>query len=78
MSRVVAHAPAVAKAVARYSGALLYQSSKLLRRLIELVGLRVAFHNQCRTRMAARYQSAISDGLTEDLVCSLVSRRFSR
>lgn len=70
MSRVLAHSPGVAKAVVMF-GASLYQSSRLPRRLIELVRLRVAFHNQCRTCMALRYQSAINDGLTEDLVCSL-------
>jgi alkylhydroperoxidase family enzyme len=40
-------------------------------RLIELLRLRVAFHNQCRSCMALRYSTAIDDGLTEGLVCSL-------
>jgi AhpD family alkylhydroperoxidase len=40
-------------------------------RLVELVRLRIAFHNQCRSCMSVRYQSAIDDGLTEDAVCSL-------
>ena len=40
-------------------------------RLLELLRLRVAFHNQCRSCMAIRYQDAVDDGLTEDLVCSL-------
>src|ERR1700757_5490845 len=40
-------------------------------RLLELVRLRIAFHNQCRSCMSVRYQSAIDDGLTEDAVCSL-------
>lgn len=40
-------------------------------RLIELVRLRVAFWNQCRSCMAVRYEEGIADGLTEDLVCSL-------
>ena len=39
--------------------------------MIELVRLRVAFHNQCRSCMAIRYPDALADGLTEDLVCSL-------
>ena len=43
----------------------------LRRRLLELVRLRIAFHNQCRSCMAVRYESALEDGLTEDLVCSL-------
>ena len=40
-------------------------------RLMEFVRLRIAFHNQCRSCMSVRYQSAIDDGLTEDAVCSL-------
>lgn len=70
MTRVLAHSPAVAKAVVRFGGAL-FQSTRLPRRLIELVRLRIAFHNQCRSCMAVRYQSAIDDGLTEGMVCSL-------
>jgi len=37
-------------------------------RLFELVRLRIAFHNQCRTCMAVRYQPEL---VPEDLVCSL-------
>jgi len=70
MTRVLAHSPEVAKAVVRFGGAL-FQSTRLPRRLIELVRLRIAFHNQCRSCMAIRYQSAIDDGLTEGMVCSL-------
>jgi len=70
MTRVLAHSPEVAKAVVRFGGAL-FQNTQLPRRLIELVRLRIAFHNQCRSCMAIRYQSAIDDGLTEGLVCSL-------
>jgi alkylhydroperoxidase family enzyme len=40
-------------------------------RLIELVRLRIAFRNQCRSCMSVRYTAAIDDGLTEELVCSL-------
>jgi AhpD family alkylhydroperoxidase len=49
----------------------LKRKGTLPRRLVELVRLRVAFHNQCRSCMAIRYQDAIDDGLTEELVCSL-------
>jgi AhpD family alkylhydroperoxidase len=70
MTRVLAHSPAVAKAVIVFGGTL-FQNTALSRRLIELVRLRVAFHNQCRSCMAVRYQSAVDDGLTEGLVCSL-------
>src|SRR5262245_2556994 len=40
-------------------------------RLIELVRLRVAFWNQCRSCMAVRYEEGARDGVTEALVCSL-------
>jgi alkylhydroperoxidase family enzyme len=70
MVRVLAHSPAVAKAVVNFGGAL-FQSTRLPRRLIEFVRLRIAFHNQCRSCMAVRYQSAVDDGVTEGLVCSL-------
>jgi alkylhydroperoxidase family enzyme len=33
--------------------------------------LRVAFHNQCRSCMAIRYKTAVDDGMTEGMVCSL-------
>jgi AhpD family alkylhydroperoxidase len=70
MTRVLAHSPEVAKAVVIFGGSL-FQNTRLPRRLIELVRLRIAFHNQCRSCMAVRYQSAIEDGLTEGMVCSL-------
>ena len=44
---------------------------KLSRRLLELVRLRLAFHSQCRSCMAMRFSSAMDEGFTEDLVCSL-------
>ena len=68
--RIMAHTPELAKALATYGGTL-WRSHKLPRRLLELVRLRVAFHNQCRSCMAIRYQSAVDDGLTEGMVCSL-------
>lgn len=40
-------------------------------RLIEMIRLRIAFHNQCRSCMAMRYQSGLDDGMTEGDVCSL-------
>ncbi len=46
-------------------------SRELPARLGELVRLRIAFHNQCRSCMAVRYPTAADDGVTEDLVCSL-------
>jgi AhpD family alkylhydroperoxidase len=49
----------------------LFHDCALPRRLQELIRLRIAFHNQCRNCMAMRYEDAIEDGVTEDLVCSL-------
>ncbi|HSS08598.1 MAG TPA: carboxymuconolactone decarboxylase family protein [Acidimicrobiales bacterium] len=40
-------------------------------RLRELVRLRVAFHNRCRSCMAVRSSAAIADGMTDGVVCSL-------
>ena len=65
-----AHHPEIAKAYLRF-GAALKQFSVLSARLRELVRLRVAFHNQCRSCMAMRYADAVDDGVTEELVCSL-------
>ena len=49
----------------------LRESAGLPPRLIELVRLRIAFHNQCRYCMSVRNAAALDDGLTEHLVCSL-------
>ncbi len=70
LMRMMAHMPDMAKAMVTFSGALL-RNNPLPRRLVELVRLRVAFHNQCRSCMAIRYQSAVDDGMTEGMVCSL-------
>ena len=70
MLGVYANAPELAKAFLTFSGAM-SQAFTLRRRLLELVRLRIAFRNQCRSCMAVRYESALEDGLTEDLVCSL-------
>jgi AhpD family alkylhydroperoxidase len=69
-SSVMAHAPHMAKANASFMSQAM-EGRKLSRRLVELLRLRIAFHNQCRSCMAMRFQSAIEDGLTEDVVCSL-------
>jgi len=68
--RIFAHRPDLATAVAHY-GRALREHRTLPDRLVELVRLRIAFHNQCRSCMAIRYGDAVADGLTEDLVCSL-------
>lgn len=67
---ITGHRPELAVALIEYRRAL-SEHGVLPPRLIELVRLRVAFHNQCRSCMAIRYSGAINDGLTEDLVCSL-------
>lgn len=68
--RMYAHCPELAKGIVRFN-ITLKGNRGLPERLIELVRLRVAFHNQCRSCMAIRYQDALADGVTEDLVCSL-------
>lgn len=65
-----AHRPEAARAWREFSR-VLAQTGTLSPRLVELVRLRIAFHNQCRSCMALRYTDAIEDGVTEDLVCSL-------
>lgn len=70
MLGVYANAPELAKPFLIFTGAM-SQGFTLRRRLLELVRLRIAFHNQCRSCMSVRYESALEDGLTEDMVCSL-------
>ena len=70
LMRIFAHTPDLALGLAAFSGSL-KRHRTLPERLVELVRLRVAFFNQCRSCMAIRYRDALADGLTEDLVCSL-------
>jgi AhpD family alkylhydroperoxidase len=70
VSRIEAYQPEAA-ALHEQLGAALSRHGGLPQRLFELVRIRVAFHNQCRTCMSVRYASAFKDGFTEDLVCSL-------
>lgn len=70
LMRMMAHTPEMAKGLIAFSGAM-FSNRTLPRRLVELVRLRVAFHNQCRSCMAIRYRSAVEDGMTEGMVCSL-------
>jgi AhpD family alkylhydroperoxidase len=67
---ILAHQPAAARALGGFSQAM-RQARTLPDRLVELVRLRVAFHNQCRSCMAIRYRDGVDDGVTEGLVCSL-------
>ena len=68
--RMFAHTPEISKGLTAFAGSL-KQNRSLPNRLVELVRLRVAFHNQCRSCMAIRYKDGQEDGITEDLVCSL-------
>lgn len=70
LTRIFAHAPEMTKGMSAFAASLKIHRT-LPPRLIELVRLRVAFHNQCRSCMAIRYPDALADGLSEDLVCSL-------
>ncbi|MDX1580129.1 MAG: carboxymuconolactone decarboxylase family protein [Alphaproteobacteria bacterium] len=70
LMRMFAHFPEGAKGFALFGGAM-KMNRTLPSRLLELVRLRVAFFNQCRSCMAIRYTDALNDGVTEDLVCSL-------
>jgi alkylhydroperoxidase family enzyme len=69
ITRMLAHCPEMAKGAIGF-GAAIAMNRTLPERLIELVRLRVAFHNQCRSCMAIRYSSAAAD-VDESLVCSL-------
>ena len=70
LMRYFAHRPDLVKGLGAFSGGL-KANRTLPEKLVELVRLRVAFFNQCRSCMAIRYTDALNDGLTEDLVCSL-------
>jgi AhpD family alkylhydroperoxidase len=70
LMRFFAHCPELALGLAGF-GRSLRQGRQLPERLVELVRLRIAFHNQCRSCMAIRYADAVADGVDEALVCSL-------
>ena len=70
LMRYFAHRPELVPGLAAFSGGL-KQHRSLPEKLVELVRLRIAFFNQCRSCMAIRYTDALNDGVTEDLVCSL-------
>ena len=70
VASIISRLPAAAEALGALTAALRANGS-LSPRLLELVRLRIAFFNQCRSCIAVRYQSAIDDGLDEDAVCSL-------
>ena len=70
LTRYFAHCPEQALGLMAFGGALKL-NRQLPERLVELVRLRIAFFNQCRSCMAIRYSDAVADGVDEALVCSL-------
>jgi AhpD family alkylhydroperoxidase len=70
LPRVAAYLPEVADLHAQLSAAIAKHGG-LPARLRELIRIRVAFHNQCRTCMSMRYAPGLEDGVNEELVCSL-------
>lgn len=70
LTRYFAHCPEQALGLMGFAGSL-KMNRQLPDRLVELVRLRIAFFNQCRSCMAIRYSDAVQDGLDEGLVCSL-------
>lgn len=68
--QIYAQRPEIAAKFVEF-GQLMRDEHVLPARLLELVRLRVAFHNQCRSCMSVRYSYGVEDGLTEGLVCSL-------
>lgn len=68
--RIYAHRPELAAAYARFM-ACLRAPGATSARLRELLRIRVAFHNQCRSCMAVRYEAGVDDGVDEGLVCQL-------
>ena len=67
---ILAHRSEAAKALQGCIDAL-RRSGTLPTRLLELVRIRIAFHNQCRSCMAIRFSGGVDDGVSDDLVCSL-------
>ena len=70
LTRFFAHCPEQALGLMQF-GRALKNGRCLPERLVELVRLRIAFFNQCRSCMAIRYTDAVAEGVTEGLVCSL-------
>lgn len=70
LTRYFAHCPEQAQGLMQFGGAL-KRGRSLPERLVELVRLRIAFFNQCRSCMAIRYTDAVNDGVDEGAVCSL-------
>jgi len=65
---IIAHRPEIAAALVALASTFQGQAATLPVRLTELVRLRIAFWNQCRSCMSVRYDP---DSVSQDLVCSL-------
>lgn len=68
--QIYARAGAVAEHLGGFLGAV-YTGGRLPPRLVELVRIRIAWHNQCRSCMATRYGFGTEAGVDEELVCAL-------
>jgi AhpD family alkylhydroperoxidase len=68
--RIMRRRPEAADALVELVATIL-TTGTLPTRLLELVRLRIAFHNQCRSCMAVRFGAAAAEGLDDELVCSL-------
>lgn len=64
---IMAHVPGAQAAIDAVLQTL-RESGSLPPRLVELLRIRIAFHNQCRVCMSGRY---LPDEVNEDLVCAL-------
>jgi len=73
---VYAQIPEIAAAYATFTMTLRTKGA-LPRRLVELVRLRVAFHNQCRSCMAVRYRDTAGEEVDETLVCQLSDHQIA-
>lgn len=65
---VISHRPEIAAALVQLGATLQGETGTLPKRLTELVRLRIAFWNQCRSCMSVRYDPG---AISEELVCSL-------
>lgn len=68
--RILAHRPQAAQSLFALINTL-HSTGTMTRRMSELLRLRIAFHNQCRSCMSIRFSSGATDGVTDELVCSL-------
>ena len=69
ITRMLAHTPGAAMGALQFGSALAVHRS-LPEGLIELLRLRIALHNQCRSCMAIRYSSA-KGSFDENTICEL-------